>query len=273
MGRETLAMALVILLGAITAPATKADQPSPIPLSVTDPTDDGSNNPSGKPEPQDAVCKPSVLHGILEDQKDIYTAPFHRRSFKWDLLFLGATGGLIAADKHISGALPSNHTALSSSISDIGLYSMTASVTGIWLSHYKTNNSHARETGVLAAEAVASTAGVYAMSQLIAGRERPTEGNVSGQFWQHNALGSSFPSGHSSFTWAMASVLTHEYPKPWVRWLAYGTATTVSLARTTALKHFSADVAVGGVLGYLIGRHTFNAHCVPGLSSACHSSK
>jgi membrane-associated phospholipid phosphatase len=71
----------------------------------------------------------------------------------------------------------------------------------------------------------------------------------------------------------MASVVAHEYPKPWVRWLVYGTATTVSVTRVTGLKHYPSDVEVGGVFGYLIGQHIFNAHCVPGLSHSCHSSR
>jgi hypothetical protein len=58
----------------------------------------------------------------------------------------------------------------------------------------------------------------------------------------------------------MASVLAHEYPQPWVQFLAYGTAATVSVTRVTGLDHFPADVAVGGVFGYFIGQHIFHAH-------------
>lgn len=52
----------------------------------------------------------------------------------------------------------------------------------------------------------------------------------------------------------------YEYPRPWVQFLAYGTATTVSVTRVTGLEHFPADVAVGGVFGYLIGQHMFHSH-------------
>ena len=90
---------------------------------------------------------------------------------------------------------------------------MTASVAGLWLSSLKTDDAHARETGFLGAEAFANTAAVVGLTQLIAGRERPTEGNGNGRFWQNNTLGSSFPSAHSSFTWTLASVVAHEYPK------------------------------------------------------------
>jgi membrane-associated phospholipid phosphatase len=221
---------------------------------------------------QDAEPHTSVLHRALWDQKEIYSAPFHRRNVKWDLLFLVATGGLIAGDRYISGAISRDHVDVSQHISDIGLYSMSASVAGLWLSSLKTHDDHARETGILGAEAFANTAAVLGVMQLIAGRERPTEGTGNGRFWQNNALDSSFPSAHSSFTWTMASVLAHEYPRPWMKWLAYGTATTVSVTRVTGLKHFPSDVAVGGTFGYLIGQQIFNAHCVMGLSSHCHKS-
>jgi membrane-associated phospholipid phosphatase len=227
-----------------------------------------SDDPAAQPEEH-----PSLLHRAIWDQRSIYTAPFHRRNLKWDLLFLAAAGGFIAGDRYISRAVNPDHATVSQDISDIGLYSMAASVGGLFLSSLKTQDAHARETGFLSAEAFANTAVVLSFTQLIAGRERPTEGNGNGRFWQNNKLGSSFPSAHSSFTWTLASVVAHEYPKPWVRWLVYGTATTVSVTRVTGLKHFSSDVEVGGVFGYLIGQHIFNAHCSPGLSASCHSSR
>jgi membrane-associated phospholipid phosphatase len=233
------------------------------------PSDAASADPAS---PQDAN-RSSLLRRAIWDQKGIYTAPFHRRNVKWDLLFLAATGGLIAGDKHISGALSPDHADVSQHISDVGMYSMTASVAGLWLSSLKSHDAHARETGVLAAEAFANSAALYGLTQFVAGRERPTEGSGNGRFWQNNALGSSFPSWHSTFTWTMASVVAHEYPKPWVRWLVYGTATTVSVTRVTGLEHFPSDVAVGGTFGYLIGQQIFKAHCAAGLSSGCRSSR
>jgi len=232
-----------------------------------------SDAPSPDSPASEQNARPSVLHRALQDQKEIYAAPFHRRNLKWDLLFVVATGGLMAGDRHISGSLSPNHVGASQDISNIGLYSMTASVAGLWLSSLKTQDAHANETGILAAEAFGNTAAVVGLMQITAGRERPTEGNGNGRFWQNNAFGSSFPSAHSSFTWTMASVVAHEYPKRWVRWLVYGTATTVSVTRVTGLKHFSSDVAVGGTVGYLIGLQIFDAHCVLGRSSSCRSSK
>ena len=285
MWRFLYSLELTVLL--TSAAAFGAVLPTPLPdapSAVLAERFQGSAEDAAKPQPlppgsasaadpatQDA--RPSVFRRAILDQKEIYTAPLRRRNVKWDILFLAVTGGMIAGDKHISGTLSRDHVDISQHISDIGLYSMTASVAGLWLSSLKTGDAHANETGILAGEAFANTAALVGLTQFVAGRERPTEGTGNGRFWQNNTLGSSFPSAHSSFTWTMASVVAHEYPKPWVKWLVYGTATTVSVTRVTGLKHFPADVAVGGGFGYLIGRQIFRAHCAAGLSSGCRSRK
>jgi len=207
------------------------------------------------------------------DQAEISSAPLHRSSLKWDALFLAGTGVLIATDRQASRALPTNHVDLSRNISNVGLYGTSAAAGVLWLSGLATHNEHTRETGALSAEAFANAVPFYAGLQLITGRERPIEGSGNGRFWRNNALNSSFPSAHALFTWSMASVIAHEYPRPWVKWLAYGTATAVSVTRFTGREHFPSDVVVGSVVGYLIGRHIFQAHCKQGLSQGCHSRR
>jgi membrane-associated phospholipid phosphatase len=225
---------------------------------------------------QQAPAKNWFVRGLwrgLHDQCEIYKAPFHRSALKWDIPFVLISGGLIAADRHISGDLSRDDLDVSRRISDVGLYSSTAAVGGLLLTSLATKNKHAREAGTLGLEALANTAAVYSVIQVTAGRERPLEGDGKGYFWQNNSLNSSFPSGHAAFTWTAASVIAHEYPKPWVEWLAYGGASAVSITRVTGLKHFPADVVVGSTFGYLIGRHIFHAHCTRDLSSACGQRK
>ena len=206
----------------------------------------------------------------LRDQKDIYTLPLRRRNLKWTALFLAGTAGLIAADKHISGEIGGEHADVSRTISDVGLYSMIGTVGILGISGWKTGDARQRETALLGGEAVTNSGVVLVATQLIAGRQRPLEGNGEGDFWKNNTLESSFPSGHSTITWTLASVVAHEYPSPWVQFLTYGAATTVSVTRVTGLKHFPADVAVGAVFGYFIGQHIFHSHCKAGLSPSCH---
>jgi membrane-associated phospholipid phosphatase len=208
-----------------------------------------------------------------KDQADIYSAPFHRSNLKWDALFLGGTGILIATDSNASRALPGNTVNVSRNISNVGLYGTSAAAGVLWLSGMATHNEHARETGALSAEAFANAVPFYVGVQLISGRQRPNEGNGNGLFGRNNALSSSFPSGHALFTWSMASVIAHEYPRPWVKWLVYGTATAASVTRFSGREHFPSDMVVGSVIGYLIGRHIFQAHCREGLSEGCHPRK
>ena len=72
------------------------------------------------------------------------------------------------------------------------------------------------------------------------------------------------------FTWGLATVVAHEYPKPWVGVLAYGAALTVTGSRFLGRKHWSSDIFVGSALGFAIGTHIFHARCNPELSLSCH---
>jgi len=205
----------------------------------------------------------------LRDQAGIYTAPFHRSELKWVIGLPAVTLGLIAIDKHASGALSRNGTSASTDISDVGLFATAGAVGVLLLDGETRGDSHALETGVLGAEAMANSGVVYAALQLITERQRPLQGAGRGNFFQTSGLDNSFPSGHSIITWTAASTIAHEYPKPWVEWLTYGTAAGVSVTRFTSLQHFPSDVVVGSTLGYLLGRHIFHEHCKAGLSPIC----
>ena len=64
------------------------------------------------------------------------------------------------------------------------------------------------------------------------------------------------PSGHATAAWAFAKVLSSQYPdKPWLKVLAYGAATTISVSRVLARDHFPSDVVVGSTFGYLTGMY------------------
>ena len=205
----------------------------------------------------------------LRDQADIYTAPFHRSELKWAVGLPAVTLGLIAIDKHASGGLARNGTSASSDISDVGLFVTAGAVGALLLDGETGGDSHARETGVLGAEAMANSALVYAVLQLITERQRPLQGTERGNFFQTSGLDNSFPSGHTIISWTAANTIAHEYPRPWVTRLTCGTATAISVTRFTSRQHFPFDLVVGGTLGDWIGRHIFHEHCKAGLSPIC----
>jgi len=233
--------------------------------------DSGTPQSSGTASGQQPGLVSRSIKRTLRDQKELYAAPFKKSNLKWDALFLAGTGGLIAADRHIRKALPDSNLGVYHAISNSSIASISIVSGGIWLYGRKKEHEHAKEAGDLELEALVNTFLIYAPMQLLAGRERPDEGTGNGRFWIHNRFNSSFPGGHSMFTFTMASVLAHEYPKPWVQFLSYGAATGVTAGRLLGRNHFASDLLVGSVLGYFIGSHIFHSHCKFGLSSSCHS--
>jgi len=239
------------------------------------PTDSGSQDSGGSSdaqnpaEPQHGLIVRSIKRGLW-DQKKLYAAPFKVSNLKWDALFLAGTAALLATDKRTQEALPGGNVGFYGNISNVSLGSISGALVALWAYGIKTDNARAKEAGQLELETLANTFLIYAPMQLIAGRQRPGEGTGNGDFLKHHAFNTSFPGGHAMFTWAMASVVAREYPRPWVKILAYGAAGAVSTGRLLGRDHFTSDILVGSALGYVIGRYIFHLHCEPGLSESCH---
>jgi len=227
---------------------------------------------ASEPNHEESFLTRAVKRG-LEDQKQLWTAPLARANLKWDALFLAGTGLLAAFDEQILHALPNSPRGPSSNVSN-GIIAGTGAALGsiYFISGLHGGNTHAKETGVLGIETLANTFFIYLPMQILAGRERPNEGHGEGNFFVNHSLNTSFPSGHSMFEFAMASVIAHEYPRWWVQLLSYGAAGALTGARMTAKMHFPSDLLVGGAFGYLIGTYIFHAHCNPVLGGDCHAS-
>ncbi len=205
----------------------------------------------------------------LEDQKEIYKAPFKPSNFKWDALVLAPTALFLVTDRHIENNLPGGHYTFYQTSSNVAIASLSATLAGVWIYGIKTDHPHAKELGQLELETLVNAFLVYAPMQFIAARQRPGEGNGHGDFLKHPSINTSFPGGHAMFTWAMATVVAQEYPKPWVRMLTYTAALTVTTTRYLARDHWASDMWVGTALGIGIGTHVFHAHCDPSLTASC----
>ena len=91
------------------------------------------------------------------------------------------------------------------------------------------------------------------------GRARPRESDDGLDFSGpsgFNAGKRSFPSGHATVAFSVASTLSHVYGDdyPWVSVASYAGATAVALQRVNDNDHFASDVAVGGLIGYFVGK-------------------
>jgi membrane-associated phospholipid phosphatase len=123
-----------------------------------------------------------------------------------------------------------------------------------------------RETGLLTAEALIDSGIVVTALKTVSQRQRPPVDDSSGEFFDG---GRSFPSGHASAAWSVATVIAHEYGhrRPLVQVAAYATASAVSLSRFTGRNHFLSDILVGSAIGYATGRYVYHKHHDPALDA------
>jgi membrane-associated phospholipid phosphatase len=114
------------------------------------------------------------------------------------------------------------------------------------------------EASSLSAEAVL-TAGLWSSTlKALTARTRPAGGATGNFFDYHPSSGQvvgSFPSGHATGAFAVATVFSGVYSDhKWVPWLAYGTAGMVGLSRLALSRHFPTDVVAGALFGNSMGR-------------------
>ncbi len=94
-------------------------------------------------------------------------------------------------------------------------------------------------------------------------RYRPEEG-VGANFWGGplNDFSLSFPSGHTTGAFAVATVLARQYSHvKWVPVLSYSIATAVGLSRIKTNEHWASDVFFGGLIGWSIGTVVSKIDC------------
>jgi membrane-associated phospholipid phosphatase len=208
-----------------------------------------------------------LLHRFPRDQAEIFTSPLrvthHEHAWRFVAPFAVAAA-MIPFDKHISAQLPSGHGGPSRTISDVGLYGTAASVGVLYIYGVLRHDDHARETGLLGTESLMNSVLPPAALSLVFGRYRPFQGPMGeqgeGDFFRNNVYAASFPSGHSIYTWSMATTIADEYPSTPNKLVWFGVGTTVAISRITAREHFVSDVIAGSAIGYLIGRHIFHKH-------------
>lgn len=143
--------------------------------------------------------------------------------------------------------------------SDLGTIEVAAAALGgTYLVSRWTGHARGARVASLSAEALIN-AGLYSsLLKRITQRTRPAAGGTGAFFVDEPAPDqepTSFPSGHATGAFAVATVLATEFrDKRWVPWLAYGTAGLVGLSRIALGRHFPTDVVFGALLGNSVGR-------------------
>jgi membrane-associated phospholipid phosphatase len=226
----------------------------------------GTMDPATGPGDYDNSLGMPLLKHIIKDQELIWTSPARVRlqDSIWLVPLGGLTAGLIATDRDISRHI-SNSTQTQNryvNFSNYGIAALAGGTGALYLWGHFTHNDHAREAGLLAGEAAIDSVAVDTVIKYATGRNRPFQGNHDGDFWSG---GDSFPSDHAAAAWSIAAVLSHEYPGPLPKLLAYGAAAAISAARVEGKQHFTSDVLVGSAIGWLTGELVYERHHDPTL--------
>src|SRR5215210_7861426 len=94
--------------------------------------------------------------------------------------------------------------------------------------------------------------GVSIVLKYTVGRTRPTHGDSDD--FQPFGGGTSFPSGHTTLAFAVATAIADESQNGWVDAAVYGAATLTAYARVNDDRHWASDVLAGALVGHLTAR-------------------
>ena len=215
----------------------------------------------------------SLPGDFLHDQKDIWwTFPKQLATGHHlvpALIIVGGTAGLIYADPHAMPYFQKHQTnwddfndVFDPMITTGEVISLPA---GLMTAGYIRHDDREVNTALLAAEAYGDSVVVNLAIKAVTRRLRPADvaqnGSFTGTFFNGGKSplkGSSFPSGHATAVWSVATVVAERYRhrgKPWIPVLCYTLATAISSSRITEEAHFPSDVWLGASLGYTIAKY------------------
>ena len=230
-----------------------------------------TQSPSGNPQAQPTSSLP-YLKEFLQDQRDLWTSLVKKETYtshgmrKYGIPFVLVSGALIATDTRTAELLPNteDQKKWNGRVSQIGaVYTLAAVSGGTYLVGKTTRDKHAQETGLLALHAIGHSQIVTAAFKQATNRQRPADVDGRAGFWKG---GNSFPSGHATTTFAVATVFAYEYKhRPVVPIVSYTVAGAVAVSRVGAQRHWLSDIVVGGSFGFLIGRYVYKRHHDPAL--------
>ena len=206
--------------------------------------------------------------GLFSDTGYALTSPWRWNNSDWATasLVAGVTGVFFMVDDEIKSEFQDNRSSTTNDMSDLfepfgnGTYSFPALV-GLYLYGRFGENEKMERTALLAAESFLVTGLFTTVLKVSIGRHRPSKGNNSSTYDGPNTSNKSFPSGHTSTAFAIATVVANEYEEvPLVAPISYGIATLTGLSRINDNQHWASDVFFGAALGYFTSKTILRLH-------------
>ncbi len=148
----------------------------------------------------------------------------------------------------IEASRTGTQTTILRTVSDLNNYVNAAVPVGLLVAGIIDNNKDMRQNALYVASSAASTALLNLAVKQIFKRQRPFRVHVT-LTPVYQPGGYSFPSGHTSLSFATATALSRAYPKWYVIIPSFLWAGTVGYSRIYLGVHNPSDVATGSLLG------------------------
>jgi membrane-associated phospholipid phosphatase len=116
-----------------------------------------------------------------------------------------------------------------------------------------TGNESLSRVSLRAGTAALLASGITTALKYTVGRTRPA-GDGDGDVFRPFSGATSFPSGHTTLAFAVATVMAGETRDSWSDIAFYGAATLTGLARMNGDRHWASDVIAGALIGHLTAR-------------------
>jgi undecaprenyl-diphosphatase len=200
------------------------------------------------------------------DGAALVTSPLHwgAEDVRMFAAFAASLGVLLATDEQTYQAIQLRRSATTDAISnattDFG-YSWAWGISGgLIAGGLVTRNPNMRDTGRDALEALVFATLITNILKPIFGRERPDQADGQTIFHGFTNQYKSFPSGHATTAFAVASVVAMRTEGWIVPTVAYALATMVAFDRVNDQAHFVGDVFAGAAIGVAVGRFVVKRH-------------
>jgi membrane-associated phospholipid phosphatase len=239
------------------------------PAPAADPTPGADRRPFNPSVERETTWR-TLPRNFLQDQKDIWTFPVHlARGRHWipTLAVAGVTTGLIYADPHVMPYFRKHAENLDDLNDTFDAYITTAEVVavpvGLMVAGYARHDQRSVSSALLCAQAYGDSTIVNLAIKAVTRRQRPVDVPIDGNY--HDTFfnggkspfhGSSFPSGHTTAVFSVATVVANRYARHrWVPYVSYAFATVISLSRITTAAHWPSDVFLGAAIGYSTAKY------------------
>nr|WP_246484227.1 phosphatase PAP2 family protein [Marivibrio halodurans] len=182
---------------------------------------------------------------------------FSTRSLIIDAIALGGFGALYLADEDIRDTAQDSQSGGADDFFDaveVGgrFYGLLAVGAGAWAAGEVAGDRSLQRVGLNGFQSVLLAAIPVEATKALFGRSRPLKDQGNDDWFDE---GNSFLSGHTTYAFAAASSVAHEYGHiGWVPWVAYGAAGLVGAQRIYDDKHWSSDVFLSALVGWGIGQ-------------------